>query len=234
MVCSSITRPTMPAISVIIPTLNEESAISALLASLAALGAGEIIVADGGSIDRTRELAAPHATVLRCPAGRAGQMNAGARAASGDILLFLHADARLEAGALESIRRAMADASVPGGAFDIRYDGGDLPARAFTWINRVRRDCGIFYGDAGIFCRRDIFIAMGGFREWPIMEDYEFARRLWKTGPLALLDDAILVSDRRWRKAGLLRTLWSWFLIQSLYYARVSPARLARLYPHIR
>jgi uncharacterized protein len=224
----------MPRISVIVPALQEAVRMPTLLAELGALRPAQIIVVDGGSRDGTAELAEPHATVLRTAPGRALQMNAGAQAATGDVLLFLHADARLEATALQAIARALADPAVIGGTFDIRFEGGDFAARAFTVINRWRRACGIFYGDAGIFCRASTFHELGGYREWPIMEDYEFARRLWKRGRLALLGEPIWISDRRWRKGGLLRTLWSWFLIQGLYYLRVSPQRLARLYPHIR
>jgi len=225
---------TMPTVSVIVPALNEEARIPSLLSGLLSLGPDELILVDGGSTDRTACLAERYATVLRSAAGRAVQMNAGARAASGDVLLFLHADARLDPTGLVALRNAMTDPAVAGGTFDIRYEGGDLAARAFTSLNRARRRCGIFYGDAGIFCRRALFHRLGGYRDWPIMEDYEFARRLWKAGPLALLAEPIWISDRRWRHGGMLRTLASWVLIQGLYYARVPPQRLARFYPHIR
>jgi len=224
----------MLTVSVIVPALNEEARIGPLLAGLQALAPHEIIVVDGGSADRTASIAAAHATLIRTPAGRAVQMNAGAGAASGDVLLFLHADARLEQTALDAVRHGMATPGTVGGAFDLRFEGEDLTAEIFTKINRTRRNLGIFYGDSGIFCRREVFAELGGYREWPIMEDYEFARRLWKRGRLALLDEPIWVSDRRWRNSGLIRTMWSWFLIQSLYYAKVPPRRLARLYPHIR
>jgi rSAM/selenodomain-associated transferase 2 len=194
----------------------------------------ELIVVDGGSADGTAAIAAEYAQVLRTRAGRAAQMNAGAAAASSDVLLFLHADAQVGPGALEAVRRAMSDPGVPGGNFDIRYEGGGLAAAVFTWINRARRSFGIFYGDSGIFCRRAIFEQMGGYRPWPVMEDYDFARRLWRSGRLALLKEPIRLSDRRWRKAGLAATLWSWVLIQGLYSAGVSPERLARFYPDVR
>jgi GT2 family glycosyltransferase len=128
----------------------------------------------------------------------------------------------------------MADAVVVGGNFDIRFDGKDWAATAFTHINRVRRRCGIFYGDSGIFCRRSVFHSLGGFVSWPILEDYEFARRLRRAGKLAYVNEPIWVSDRRWRKSGLVQTMASWFFIQSLYYAGVPPKQLARLYRHIR
>jgi GT2 family glycosyltransferase len=162
------------------------------------------------------------------------QMNAAAQCASGDVLLFLHADVRLGATALEMIRNVMADPVVVGGNFDIRYEGKDWAATAFTRINRLRRRCGVFYGDSGIFCRRFVFEALGGFMEWPILEDYEFGRRLRRAGKLAYLTEPIWVSDRRWRNAGLLPTMASWFFIQSLYYTGVPPKHLARLYRHIR
>jgi rSAM/selenodomain-associated transferase 2 len=221
-------------ISIIIPTLNEESEIGPLLASLADLDADELLVADGGSRDRTVEIASRHAEIVPSATGRAAQMNAGASRASGDVLLFLHADARLGASALAAVRRVMTDPSVAGGTFDIRYSGKDWTAAAFTRINRWRRRCGVFYGDSGIFCRRAVFDALGGFVCWPVMEDYEFARRLRRAGRLAHLDEPISVSDRRWRRGGLLRTMANWFLIQSLYCAGVPPKHLARLYRHIR
>lgn len=221
-------------LAIIIPTYNEEATVGQLLKDLAQLDSVEIIVADGDSTDRTVEIARRYAAVVHAPRCRALQLNAGARASSSGLLLFLHADVRLLPGAHKAICRAMADPSLAGGNLDVRYEGSDLAAAVFTRINRWRRRWGIFYGDSGIFCRRSVFESLGGFRPWPILEDYDMARRLWKTGRLALLDEPIWVSPRRWRKGGLLATMWSWFWIQGLYLAGVSPRRLAGLYRHIR
>lgn len=218
----------------VIPTYNEEATLGGLLENLKQLAPEEVVVADGGSTDHTAEIAAPYARVLSLPACRGTQMNAGARACSGNVLLFLHADVRLRRGALEAVRNCMRNPKFVGGNLDIRYQGGDWIARAFTSVNRWRRRWGVFYGDSGIFCRGDVFASLGGYRPWPILEDYDFARRLRRAGKLALLDEPIWVSDRRWRNSGLVPTLWSWFWIQSLYFAGVSPERLATLYRDVR
>jgi rSAM/selenodomain-associated transferase 2 len=223
-----------PTISVIVPVYQEEAIIAGLLGKLGELDPDEVIVVDGGSTDRTVEVASRYAWVLITPRGRAIQMNAGAAAAQSDLLLFLHADVKLERGALDAIRKALADPEYAGGNFDLHFEGGGRAAWLFTVINRWRRRCGVFYGDSGIFCRRAVFEHMGGYRPWPILEDYDFARRLRKTCKLSLLDEPIWVSGRRWKKGGLWRTLWSWFWVQALYLAGVSPDRLAKLYRHVR
>ena len=224
----------LPSVSIIIPTLNEAGRIASLLEDLCAQAPEEIVVADGRSDDGTAEIASRHARVVSCDANRGAQMNEGARVATGDVLLFLHADARLAPDALSVMRAAMADPKIAGGDFDIHFEGGDSAARLFTFVNRVRRRCGVFYGDSGIFCRREVFKALGGYRPYPVMEDYEFARRLRKSGRLALLDTPIHVSARRWRKSSVISTTWNWISIHGLYYAGVSPYRLARMYRNIR
>lgn len=217
-------------VSVIIPVLNEESTISDLLDALAPENPHEILVADGGSTDGTLERVGGRARVIHCPRGRGTQMNRAAREASGEVLLFLHSDARPEPGFLAAI----AQCPLPAGNFEILYDGGDLWSAAFTWMNRKRCRFGVFYGDSAIFCRRTLFEEMGGYREWPILEDYEFGRRLWRRGAVGFLKHPILVSSRRWQKDGAWKTMWWWFWIQGLYLVGVSPYRLDRLYRNIR
>lgn len=227
-----------PLISIVVPVLDEEQTLGGLLEQLASLsGRFEVIVADGGSSDRTGDVARKHRLqplVVQTTRGRASQCNAGAAAAHGDVLLFLHADTRLPADAYRALARALANPAVIGGNFTLSFDGADRFSRLLGGWCRVQRRAGIYYGDSVIWLRRSTFERLGGFRPLPIMEDYDLVRRLERTGRTACLPGPALSSARRWQNLGLPRTIASWVLIRWLFIAGVAPARLARLYPKVR
>jgi rSAM/selenodomain-associated transferase 2 len=225
-------------VSIVVPVLDEEAAITDVLDHLAALnGRSEVIVADGGSADATRRLAAQHLSrplIVDAPAGRARQMNAGAAAARGEALLFLHADTRLPLDAHSAIRAALGDGAVAGGNFALRFDGGDRFSRLLGGWYALQRRAGIYYGDSAIWLRRTAFEELGGFQCLPIMEDYDLARRLRRVGRTVCLAGPAVTSARRWQQLGLMRTIASWVAIRWLFLAGIPADRLARLYPNVR
>ena len=227
-----------PLISIVVPVLDEEQTITGLLDHLAQLpGLFAAVVVDGGSSDRTRQLAGQHPSrplVLDAPSGRAAQCNAGAAASSGDVLLFLHADTRLPPDAYQSLTSALAGPAVLGGNFALQFDGDDRFSRLLGGWCRLQRRAGIYYGDSAIWLRREVFEWLGGFRPLPIMEDYELVRRLERAGRTACLPGPAVTSARRWQRLGLPRTIATWVAIRLLFIAGAPPARLARLYPHVR
>ena len=219
--------------SVIVPTLNEASTIADALRRVQRLAPHELIVSDGGSEDGTPELARPYATVVNGRRGRGVQLNAGAARATGDVLLFLHADVRLPSDALDAIEAALLDPVVVGGHFRVRFGtrpGEMFVAGAYDLLRRVN----VVYGDAAIFLRRTAFERLGGFRDYPIMEDLELTRRMRRLGRVVELSQIVLPSPRRWRRGGIWRTWASWWSLQLLYWCRVSPHWLGRLYRAIR
>ncbi len=221
-------------LSVVIPTLNEAAAIVRAVRGAFAAGADEVVVADGGSHDRTVELArSAGATVVTGSRGRGPQQNAGAAATHGEVLCFLHADVRLPVCAGEEIRRALEDIRVVGGNFRVVF-GTSAHGRILAAFYHVIRQLGLYYGDSTIFCRREAFEAVGGFPPHPIMEDVALARRLTRRGRMAYVPGPVRASPRRWEHGGIAQAWASWIVIQSLYFAHVPPARLARLYRHIR
>ena len=226
----------VPRISVIIPTLNEAAVIEKTLAALPEHDRVERIVVDGRSSDGTAALAKAFADkVLVTEASRARQMNAGARAAGGEVFLFFHADSRLDDHAFRDLIEALEDPTVVGGAFRLTIDSSRpslrVVAAAANWRTRLT---GIPYGDQGIFVRRSVFERLGGFPELPIMEDLEFARRLKRTGTIALLSRPILTSSRRWDKEGVGYTTVRNQLLVLLFFLGVSATRLARWYRAVR
>ena len=222
-------------ISVVIPTLNEAATIDEALAALERAGPfAEVIVADGGSGDGTAERAASRARLVRARRGRGAQMNAGAGAARGDALLFLHADGRLPRGAAAAIRDAFQDPTVVGGHFQVRFSGHGRNERFLTSFYDALRRLGVVYGDAAIFVRRSAFEKVGGFRDFPIMEDLDLVNRLRRTGRVVALPQVVVASSRRWQRGGVLRTWAAWVVIQSLYFLGVHPRTLGRLYSAVR
>ncbi len=226
--------PDKPALSVIIPALNECANIARLVPMLRALDPGaEIIVADGGSSDGTMEAArlAGARTLVSRP-GRGRQLGSGADAAGGEILLFLHADCSPGPGALQAVRDGLADnPSAVGGNFRLLFDGGGgfdrWLIRFYSWI----RSRGLYYGDSGIFVRRNVYRRIGGIRPMALMEDYDFVRRLEAAGPtLCIAEPPLVTSSRKFEGRGAAAIVAGWLWIHALYHLGVPPDRLARIY----
>lgn len=223
--------PGAATISVVVPALNEAGQIADVLRSAREPGVHEILVVDGGSSDDTVARAATAADrVLRSPRGRALQMNAGAAAATGGVLLFLHGDTRLPAGFATAVREAVEGGAV-GGRFDVVLDGTHriLPVVA-RLMNARSRLTGISTGDQAIFVRRDVFTALGGFAPIALMEDVELTSRLRHSGRLAALRLRVTTSARRWEENGVARTIVLMWWLRFAYACGASPERLARAY----
>jgi rSAM/selenodomain-associated transferase 2 len=227
-------RAATPAISIVVPALDEAPNLARLLPTLVTRWPdAEVVVADGGSGDGTAAVLSDHPAVrpVAAPRGRARQMNAGASAAAGATLLFLHADTRLPDGALEAIQHALGDPAVVGGRFDVTFDTPLAVMGAVAWLMNARsRLTGIATGDQAIFVRRPVFDAMGGYADIPLMEDVEFSKRLKRRGRLACLSLRVRTSARKWEREGPIRTIVLMWLLRLLYLCRVSPARLHRWY----
>jgi rSAM/selenodomain-associated transferase 2 len=221
-------------LAIVVPTLDEEEAVrSHLPAALAA--ADEVIVSDGGSRDGTAEEARRlGARIVEGPPGRGGQLNRGAAAASSDILLFLHADTTLPPDGAAKVREAVAGGA-PGGAFFLRFDADRpmqrLGARLVNWRTRRFR---VPLGDQAHFATRETFERLGGYRDWPILEDLDFALRLRRLPGMAVIESPVITGARRFVEQGTVRTVAINWLIWGLFLCGVSPHRLARLYRQIR
>jgi len=220
-------------ISIVIPALNEIAALPALLADLQPLRetGTELIVADGGSEDGTVAAARPFADrVVRAPRGRARQMNAGAAAAGGDWLLFLHADSRVRAPCAAAIA-GLGEGGAQWGFFRVRLQGASrwlaVISRAMCWRSRLT---GIATGDQGLFLSRELFTAVGGFPDQPLMEDIEICRRLRRRGRPQFCRAELESSGRRWDRDGALATIAFMWWLRLRYALGTDPARLERAY----
>jgi rSAM/selenodomain-associated transferase 2 len=217
-----------PPLSVVIPTLNEEGRVADAVRSVR--DDAEVIVVDGGSSDRTCAVAeAAGAALIVSTRGRGIQLAAGARAARGEWLVFLHADTRLEAGWADALWAL--PASVVGGAFRFTLDA---PRPAYRWLEAgVALRCRLFrlpYGDQGLFARRSVYETIGGFRPLPLMEDVDFVRRLGRAGALAFPPVRAFTSARRFERRGAARTSLRNLGLLALYASGCDPDRLVRLY----
>ncbi len=225
-----------PRFSVVIPVLSEEAGIDAVVDHARVVGYGqdvEIVVVDGDPAGATLgALSRPGVTGLVAPAGRASQQNAGAAAAGGEILLFLHADTRLPAGAFEAAAAAL-DGGAALGAFSLAIRSGHPWLRLVAAGASLRsRLFSLPYGDQAFFLRREVFCALGGFPDIPLMEDVALVRRVRRAGGrVAILPGRVVTSARRYEAEGVYRATARNLCLLALYGLGVSPGRLARHYP---
>jgi len=223
-------------ISVIIPTYNEELTIGKTLDAISRLvNVSELVIVDGGSTDRTLEIAETHAKIKNTQivsldrASRGIQMHAGAEHATGDIFWFVFADARPVQGAGGQIKKFLRNEDVSGGHFEVHFKGERFWARLMTKILAQIRSSGLVYGESGIFTRRDTYERSGGFRDLPKFEDVDLAHRLQKLGRFAYVRMPITISERRFEN-GYAWTFAKWSVRQSLYWMGIPPRFLSREY----
>ncbi|HYT69444.1 MAG TPA: TIGR04283 family arsenosugar biosynthesis glycosyltransferase [Vicinamibacterales bacterium] len=223
-----------PLVSVVVPILNDTESLARLLPTLPAGPDTEIIVVNGGALDsRLTTLVDQHrhVSLLSSPAGRGRQMNLGALSGRGRWFLFLHADTQIPAEWLKELQRADRNPSIVAGSFQFQLDSGAWQARVIERAVRWRvRSLDLAYGDQGLFVRRDAFHAVGGYREWPLMEDVDLIRRLRRVGRLYHSPLPAVTSARRWERDGWWRRSAQNLLLQALFFAGASPAWLARRY----
>ena len=223
----------MPLVSVIVPVLGDTAAAGAFLTSLNRRDEVEVVIVDGGQDAQLDAFAARRTDtrVVRTAPGRARQMNAGAAVAATRWLLFLHADSHLPHGWLDAIMQADRRSDVVGGWFRFGLESqawqARVIARLVAWRVRLFR---LPYGDQGIFVRREVFEALGGYREMPLMEDVDFVHRLVRAGRVHEPSLAVITSARRYERDGWFRRTVRNLTLVTLYFAGVSPARLARWY----
>ncbi len=221
-----------PKISIIIPVLNEAARIASVIKQIEKTEEIEIIVVDGLSVDHTVEVASSlGVNVISTPKGRAIQMNTGAKIASGEILLFLHADTELPKGFVALVQDALNQPNVIAGAFELKIEGKHRGLRLIEKLVSLRSHfLQLPYGDQALFIKAETFNKFGGFPELPIMEDFEFINRLKRYGKIKILPVSVITSGRRWQQLGILKTTLINQVMILGYYLGISPEKLANFY----